>query len=201
MIAESTPFGGIELKQASNETKLYLANNRYNHDDWDRWFGAVIDVINSFDVSMWCYINCNWEEQPMWHEIGFGQTLLSSNARVMAQWHKQIVKNGVPGRTFLASGSLDNCGVASSRMQVDEPNTAGGFGLSHFFSFILVPFLVVAGVFFVPYCILSGHKKSRDGSSDRERRPLLSNMDESIRAYPAQLAGPKKPTVDGVIQC
>lgn len=53
VIAESTPFGGIELKQASNETSIYLANKEYDHDDWDRWFGKVLNIINKHDISMW----------------------------------------------------------------------------------------------------------------------------------------------------
>lgn len=72
MIAESTPFGGIELKQASEDAESFLANNEYDHDDWTRWFGKVIDIIDRHDVSMWCYINCDWESQPMWHNVGFG---------------------------------------------------------------------------------------------------------------------------------
>jgi hypothetical protein len=63
MIAESTPFGGIELKQASNDTKYYLTkhHHHYEHDEWERWFGKVINIINEHDVSMWCYINCDWK--------------------------------------------------------------------------------------------------------------------------------------------
>eukprot|EP00571_Detonula_confervacea_P003907 CAMPEP_0172323318 /NCGR_PEP_ID=MMETSP1058-20130122/48422_1 /TAXON_ID=83371 /ORGANISM="Detonula confervacea, Strain CCMP 353" /LENGTH=452 /DNA_ID=CAMNT_0013039285 /DNA_START=125 /DNA_END=1480 /DNA_ORIENTATION=+ len=190
IIAESTPFGGIELKQASNDTKLFLADNEYDHDDWGRWFGKVIDVINKYDIGMLCYINCNWENQPMWHKVGFGQTLLSSNPHVMSQWYEKIIKNGVVNRTFLASGSLENCGANPGIIDLDgsniQSNGKGILGLSHFYSFILVPFLVVSGAFFVPYFILGGHKARSGRSSVRERRPLLSSMDESTRASPAQ---------------
>lgn len=204
IIAESTPFGGIELRQASNDTKTYLAKNAYIQNDWDRWYGIVLDLINEYDISMWCYINCDWESQPMWHNVGFGETRLSSNPHVMSQWHKQIIKNGNSGRTFLGSGSLDNCGAGrTGPMEMDESkseaNEKVAFGLNHFYSFILVPFLVASGAFFVPYFILGGHKKSRHGSPERERRPLLSNMDDSIRTSPAQLSGHKKmASIDGI---
>mmetsp|Transcript_11167 Transcript_11167/g.24211 ORF Transcript_11167/g.24211 Transcript_11167/m.24211 type:complete len:450 (+) Transcript_11167:263-1612(+) len=180
IIAESTPFGGIELKEASDDTKAFLANNEYDHDDWDRWFGKVLDVIDRYDVSMWCYINCDWESQPMWHNIGFGETRLSSNPNVMSQWHERIIKNKNE-RRFLASGSLETCGTPGT-MHLGETNNEangkGAFGLPSFFSFILVPFVVASGAFFVPYFILGGHKTKRGQSSDKERKPLLSNMDE-----------------------
>ncbi|KAL7530978.1 hypothetical protein ACHAWF_003586 [Thalassiosira exigua] len=209
IIAESTPFGGIELKQASNESKLFLSNHEYDKDDWDRWFGNVIDIINRYDISMWCYINCDWEQQPMWHGVGFGQTLLSSNSHVMSQWHDLVVKNGIPGRTFLASGSLEQCGLNYVPVSSDEtdfrPSGDDLFDLSHFYSFILVPFLVASGAFFVPYFILGGHRARPGGSSDRERMPLLSKLDES-RASPAQSHRDMKPSVDissvdGIMKC
>lgn len=189
IIAESTPFGGIELKQVSNDVKLFLARGRYEQNDWDRWFGKVMDIINQYDVDMFCYINCDWESQPMWHNVGFGETRLSSNAHVMSQWHEQIVKNGVVNRTFLGSGSLNSCGLNVGDEGFAEtstgPNQTSTFGLSHFYSFILVPFLVASGAFFVPYFILGGFKSRRHGrESERERRPLLSNMDSSSSPLP-----------------
>ena len=202
IIAESTPFGGIELKQASNDTKLYLTDNEYEHDAWDRWFGKVIDIINKYDVSMWCYINCDWEQQPMWHNVGFGQTLLSSNEHVMSNWYEKITNNEIANREFLFAGSLESCGVNTGihNMNTSTQSTSensGLFGLSHFYSFILVPFLVASGAFFVPYFILGGKSKK---ANERERKPLLSNMDESSRTSRTSL-GTKRPSVDGVTQC
>ena len=202
IIAESTPFGGIELKQASNDTKLYLTDNEYEHDAWDRWFGKVIDIINKYDVSMWCYINCDWEQQPMWHNVGFGQTLLSSNEHVMSNWYEKITNNEIANREFLFAGSLESCGVNTGihNMKTSTQSTSENsdlFGLSHFYSFILVPFLVASGAFFVPYFILGGKSKK---ANERERKPLLSNMDESSRTSRTSL-GTKRPSVDGVTQC
>lgn len=184
VIAESSPFGGIELQQASRDAQLFLANNEYDRDDWGRWFGKVVDIIDKYDVDMWCFINCDWESQPMWHEVGFGESRLSTNSRVMAQWHAQIVNNGLAHRKFLAAGSLESCGASPATWSADAPDVdsmaKGAFGSNRFYSFILVPFLVAAGAFFVPYFILGGYKSKRGGTprSRGERRPLLSNIDE-----------------------
>jgi hypothetical protein len=171
MIAESTPFGGIELKQASVDTKKYLALNDYDDDDWERWFGKVISLIDRYDVSMWCYINCDWESQPMWHGVGFGETRLSSNSRVMSQWYDKITNNGLADRKFLFAGSLEYC---DGLELADEERIRD----VRFISYILVPFLLAAGAFFIPYYILGKHKVK---STKEERRPLLSNIDEIDR--------------------
>ncbi|KAK1743629.1 hypothetical protein QTG54_005226 [Skeletonema marinoi] len=78
MIAESTPFGGIELKQARKRQRR-------------AWMQLLIlgtvgmashCIIDKYDVSMWCYINCDWESQPQWHNVGFGETRLASNMNI-----------------------------------------------------------------------------------------------------------------------
>merc|ERR1712029_1120463 len=166
--------------QASNDAKIFLAENEYENDHWDRWFGKVIDLINRHDESMWCYINCDWESQPMWHDVGFGETRLISNANVMSQWHEKVIGGKGAHRTFLGSGSLENCGVDYDMDIEATNNTTGAFGLTPFYSFILVPFLVASGAFFVPYFILGGHKARHRHSSKSEQRTLLSGMDESV---------------------
>lgn len=171
MVAESTPFGGIELKQSSNDTRHYLAkHHHYDNDDWERWFGKVIDIINKHDVSMWCYINCDWESQPLWHGVGFGETRLSSNQYVMSQWYEKITNNGLTDRTFLFAGSLEYCDGTLS--QLEEMNEGDDF--SPFISYILVPFLLAAGAFLIPYCVLG--KKKVKSTNRTERRPLLGNI-------------------------
>jgi len=192
IIAESTPFGGIELKEASNDTKLFLAKNEYEHDAWDRWFGKVIDIINKYDVSMWCYINCDWESQPMWNKVGFGQTLLSSNKRVMSKWHEKVTSNGLKDRQFLFAGSLESCGKDTSDLKDDNIQSTR-FGLSHFYSFILVPFLVASGAFFIPYFVLGREKKK---SKSGERKALLANIDESISLSSRSTTPIKRPSLD-----
>lgn len=176
MIAESTPFGGIELKQVSNDTKHYLAKHHYDNDDWDRWFGNVIDIINKHDVSMLCYINCDWESMPQWHGVGFGETRISSNEHVMSQWYEKITNNGLQDRKFLFAGSLEYCD--GTRSQLEEMYKNDQF--SPFISYILVPFLLAAGAFLIPYCVL-GKKKMK--ASKTERRPLLANIDQQPRMY------------------
>ena len=162
-----------------------------------------MDVINKYDVDMFCYINCDWESQPMWNNVGFGETRLSSNKNAMKQWHELVVKNGVPNRKFLGSGSLDNCGLNIGTEDLVGPSTEtnqrSAFGLTNFYSFILVPFLVASGAFFVPYFILGGFKARNGRGSDKERTPLLSHMD----AITSQTTQPvsKKPSVDGLSQC
>lgn len=185
MIAESSPFGGIELKQTSRDAQHFMANNDYDHDDWGRWFGKVLDIIDKYDVDMWCYINCDWESQPMWHKVGFGESRLSTNPHVMSQWHEQIIHSGMANRKFLAAGILENCGVKDAIPNVNpsdvEAGATGVFGLHRFYSFILVPFLVASGAFFIPYFILGGFFSRHGKSSRRERRPLLSSIDKSTQ--------------------
>jgi hypothetical protein len=104
MIAESTPFGGIELDPALTEDY----NTGYNlTDPWDRWFQPTLDLIEEYDIGMWSYINCDWELQPMWHNVGFGETSLSTNKNVMKKWHDLILHGDRP---FLGAGSLVTCG-------------------------------------------------------------------------------------------
>lgn len=92
MIAESTPFGGITT--------------------WQDWFEPVLELIEEYDIDMWSYINCNWQAQPMWHDVGFGDTRLSTNSDVMEKWHNQVLQ----GR-FLGSGALgEYCAKSSKRV-------------------------------------------------------------------------------------
>mmetsp|Transcript_18874 Transcript_18874/g.40825 ORF Transcript_18874/g.40825 Transcript_18874/m.40825 type:complete len:429 (-) Transcript_18874:47-1333(-) len=102
MIAESTPFGGIDMR--TNETIAFDME-----DPWDRWFEPVLDLIDKWDIGLWSYINCDWESQPMWHDVGFGESRISSDARVMKKW-QDVVLGGHGARTFLMAGSMKNCG-------------------------------------------------------------------------------------------
>jgi len=207
MIAESTPFGGIELREASLEAKAFIAGNPHDYyldDPWERWFGKVIDLINTYDISMWCYIDCDWESQPMWHGVGFGQTRLASNSYVMSRWHDLIVKNGVENRRFLGAGSLENCGLSDDSHSsytdtATDDNLADTSTGRSFFSrgdimsdtiiFVLIPFLVVSGAFYIPYFFLGGHKSKYGISTKKERKQLLSNINSlSIRGGNAPFA-------------
>lgn len=99
MIAESTPFGGI-----FNTT-------------WQDWFAPVFQLIERYDIDMWSYINCNWNAQPMWHGIGFGDTRLSISDDVMQQWNEQILESP----RFLGAGSLSKyCAEPIENMEDEQ---------------------------------------------------------------------------------
>jgi hypothetical protein len=99
MIAESTPFGGMDVLESNNISKRYLehsnnsSSSSSSNDIWNIWFQKTIDIINKYDISMWSYINCDWDSQPMWKGIGFGDTRLSSSEDVMNHWWDQILNN------------------------------------------------------------------------------------------------------------
>lgn len=95
MIAESTPFGGIDFH--GNSTS----------DIWNLWFQKVINIIDEYDIGMWSYINCDWDSQPMWNGIGFGDTRLSSSNNVMDHWWNQILNNDNNNSRFLFR--IENC--------------------------------------------------------------------------------------------
>jgi hypothetical protein len=109
MIAESTAYGGIVL----NSSRVVEYNET---NPWSRWFEKVLDIIETHDISMWSYINCNWKAQPMWHTSSFGDTRLSTDRSVMKLWHDTIIQNNNTddGRVrFLLAGSLHGCGHTS----------------------------------------------------------------------------------------
>jgi hypothetical protein len=114
MIAESTPFGGIDL-----DIKLTRVYNMT--DPWERWFQPTLDLIDEYDIGMWSYINCDWESQPMWHNVGFGETRLSTNKRVMRKWRKKILGGR---RDFLLADSLTNCGKQLTHIHDENLITA-----------------------------------------------------------------------------
>jgi len=112
MIAESTPFGGINVN--TSETRAFNKTS-----PWDRWYGEVLALIEKYDISMWCYINCNWDSQPMWRNVGFGDTRLSSNQEVMEKWNHYVIRSAGK-QQFLMSGSLDYKTKMSSNIETLE---------------------------------------------------------------------------------
>lgn len=75
MIAESTPFG---LGDTVSESEAL-------HD----WFERVF--MYSRDVDVWCYINCDWNSQPMWHGEGWGDTRLEYYPRLAHFWQRHVL--------------------------------------------------------------------------------------------------------------
>jgi hypothetical protein len=90
MIAESTPFGGIYLKDEAGSSVEILNDNV---DIWELWFQPTLDLIHQYDIGMWSYIDCDWNAQPMWKGVGFGDTRLSISSNVMDRWHKQVLSD------------------------------------------------------------------------------------------------------------
>jgi len=78
MIAESTPFRGI--------TEL--------RDPWQDWFQPILQLIDNpaNHIGLWSYINCDWDSQPMWHNVGFGQTRLAYNRTILKLWYEAVVQ-------------------------------------------------------------------------------------------------------------
>lgn len=184
MIAESTPFGGIELKQASKTVQKLIDDKQHDFGNvWDRWYGKVLELINKYDISMWCYINADWESQPMWHNIGFGETRIATSDLVMTNWQEHIIRSGFEGRKFLFAGSLESCGQNLMDVTGKLDNLAGDFEwnrLSHIGSFIVIPFLLVSAVFYFPFLILGDGKSKNYRSAKGERKHLLANIDNPI---------------------
>jgi hypothetical protein len=89
MIAESTPFGGIDLGDMTMVTNNTTITDT---DIWKLWFQPTLDLIGDYDIAMWSYINCDWNAQPMWKGVGFGDTLLSSSSEVMTYWWEKVLQ-------------------------------------------------------------------------------------------------------------
>jgi hypothetical protein len=89
MIAESTPFGGM-----NGQPPIRSSTISWTEDDvWELWYQPTLDLIEDYDIGMWSYINCDWDSQPMWHGVGFGDTRLSSSRDVMKRWQNQVLGN------------------------------------------------------------------------------------------------------------
>src|SRR5882724_2931219 len=72
MIAESTPYGGITDAR------------------WADWFAPCLELIRRHHIQMWCYINTDWEAQPMFAGQGWGDSRIQQNAFVMSRWLSTI---------------------------------------------------------------------------------------------------------------
>ena len=105
LIAESTPFGGIDEKLT---------------DAWRQWFQPVLDLIDDYrhQIAMWSYIDCNWNAQPMWEGVGFGDTRVVKNATVLQLWRSEVLKRTV------GYGSLEAyCGGKGEDFSMNLPHS------------------------------------------------------------------------------
>ena len=112
MIAESTPFGGIHNNSHIVTTTATVtehggyASSRSGKAIWDAWFQPTLQLIRDYNIAMWSYINCNWDAQPFWKGIGFGDTRLSIDTTVMDKWHDHVVSS----RRFVRATDNKLCG-------------------------------------------------------------------------------------------
>jgi hypothetical protein len=168
MIAESTPFGGINLN--NSETILFD-----DTDPWERWFGRVLSLIEKYDIDMWSYINCDWDVQPMWRNVGFGDTRLSSNSHVMQKWQHYVIESK-GNQTFLMGNSLE-CGIPnnfSSREDIESNHFHREYTLGNvlqFLTFVLCFYTLIFTIRKVASCVRKRLKKSP--SSYDEQTPIM----------------------------
>jgi hypothetical protein len=96
MIAESTPFGGIHNNPHINNSET---------DIWHAWFRPTLNLIKDHEISMWSYINCNWDVQPLWAKAGFGDTRLSTDSTLMDKWYDFVTGS----RRFIRATDYELC--------------------------------------------------------------------------------------------
>merc|ERR1712008_189945 len=114
-------------------------------------------------------LNWNWEEQPMWHKVGFGDTRLSSNPFVTQKWQQLILqqKNNNNGRqSFLMADSLQqNC---------DSNNKLSS---SHYSMFLMISglILLISSCWLVRRFqkVIIKLTPTQSTSTDAERKTLL----------------------------
>jgi len=75
MIAEATPRG-MDFKQGEKT--------------WNIWFKRYFEFIRRYDVRAASYINCNWEELPMFRGQGWGDARIQKSELIRDRWRKEI---------------------------------------------------------------------------------------------------------------
>jgi hypothetical protein len=82
MIAESSPFGGINSKnKGKNEAG-------YQGDTWEKWFIPTMNYISHNDVRVWSYINNDWDMFPMWQTGTTSTTAATAKEMMASSKHK-----------------------------------------------------------------------------------------------------------------
>ena len=75
MIAEATPRG---------------MNSSKNPDIWSAWYQDFFDFIEDKNVQAICYINANWDDQPMWKNQNWGDSRIQTNPKLKKKWLSKI---------------------------------------------------------------------------------------------------------------
>jgi hypothetical protein len=176
MIAESTPYGGIDRLS----------------DPWNEWFLPVLDLIVEYDIGMWSFINCDWTSQPMWKFAGFGDTRLSINQTVMGLWHRNVVQNPRFKRARQI-GSLSHCRERKPRVDSNiatKLEVSATLSLTGIFNQSLCLFdhwsiLILAALAAIWYQIASRSQRRASGPPDEECFVCnaKTNMESRCRDY------------------
>jgi hypothetical protein len=66
---------------------------------WKNWFVPMLDYVRRHDVRAITYINCDWDQIPLFESMGWGDTRVQSNAGVLAEWKRETAKD-----TYLKAG-------------------------------------------------------------------------------------------------
>jgi hypothetical protein len=128
MIAESTPFGGIPNLV----------------DPWQDWFIPVLQLISTNHISMWSYIHCDWNRQPMWHDVGFGDSRLNVNLTVMQEWQQHVMQNDA---RFLQHGSLSRyCDTNQRRRRRDGGDGGPRRHVQHYYNNRTFPVVTTSSI-------------------------------------------------------
>lgn len=77
MIAEASPAESPTVK---------------GKESWDRWFRRCFDFIAEYDVKVFCYINCHWDELEMFIHQHWGNARIQENNFVKEAWINEISK-------------------------------------------------------------------------------------------------------------
>jgi len=77
IIAETTPQG---------------IGTTFGEGSWKRWFQLFFNFIAEKNIRAICYINSNWEEQPMWKGQGWGDARIQANKIIKKRWLDEIGK-------------------------------------------------------------------------------------------------------------
>lgn len=140
MIAESTPFGGTHLDD--------FKDVEWHGDDdiWGLWFQPTLDLISQYDISMWSYINCDWNSQPMWKDVGFGDTRIASSSKVMTHWYQKVLQEDSRFTNQLECGG----GGGGSRAGTSSLPTMSLWIVSdHLYIIAGAAFVVLVALFFI----------------------------------------------------
>jgi len=75
MIAESTP-SGIGTTSGAGVS--------------ERWFRRYFDFTAKYDIKAICYINCNWDDMPMFKDFKWGDCRLAGNSKIKKVWRAEM---------------------------------------------------------------------------------------------------------------